>query len=281
MRLNPRLQTHQMPHPPPPTHPAPCTPQCTDRFVQNNCLGTLAGIEHAPALASLNVSSNCLPSLAGIEACAELATLTADHNNLEPLSALEPIAACTALQTLDLQHNNISDPGVVGLLRRLPALRCLYLKGNPVVGKVPSYRKALIAALPELTYLDDRPVFEEERRCAEAWCAGGAGAAGGRAGELPALWRPAAGMNAWQSAQHLSVCPLRSLHGYSVLGAALLCQPKNACSHAAGSGPAPSRQAQPTRAGRAAAWRRSARSGRGSRTQRRRRGAAILSGCRS
>jgi hypothetical protein len=32
-----------------------------------------------------------------------------------------------------------------------------------------SYRKATIAALPGLTYLDDRPVFEVERLCAEAW----------------------------------------------------------------------------------------------------------------
>lgn len=32
-----------------------------------------------------------------------------------------------------------------------------------------SYRKATIAALPGLTYLDDRPVTELERACAEAW----------------------------------------------------------------------------------------------------------------
>ena len=32
-----------------------------------------------------------------------------------------------------------------------------------------SYRKTVVAALPALTYLDDRPVFELERLCAEAW----------------------------------------------------------------------------------------------------------------
>jgi dynein assembly factor 1, axonemal len=55
------------------------------------------------------------------------------------------------------------------ILKALPSLHCLYLKGNPVVSKIKSYRKTVIAALPNLTYLDDRPVFEVEQRCALAW----------------------------------------------------------------------------------------------------------------
>ncbi len=58
---------------------------------------------------------------------------------------------------------------VLDTLKRLPELRCLYLKGNPVVSAIPQYRRTLVAALPGLTYLDDRPVFPMERRCAEAW----------------------------------------------------------------------------------------------------------------
>ncbi len=36
----------------------------------------------------------------------------------------------------------------------------------------------LIAALPELRYLDDRPVFEDDRLCAEAFVQAGGGAGG-------------------------------------------------------------------------------------------------------
>ena len=51
----------------------------------------------------------------------------------------------------------------------LPALECLYLKGNPVAATTKGYRKTLICCFPLLTYLDDRPIFDKERRCAEAW----------------------------------------------------------------------------------------------------------------
>lgn len=38
---------------------------------------------------------------------------------------------------------------------------------------IPSYRKTVIAKISTLTYLDDRPVFKEDRRHAEAFAKGG------------------------------------------------------------------------------------------------------------
>lgn len=57
----------------------------------------------------------------------------------------------------------------------MPHLKVLYLFNNEVAkGKlIPSYRKTTIAKLSILSYLDDRPVFEEDRRNAEAYHRGG------------------------------------------------------------------------------------------------------------
>ena len=80
---------------------------------------------------------------------------------------------CPNIQTLDLQENGLVDfEGVLQVLRGLPNLRCLYLAGNPLVRAAANYRKRLVLALPELCYLDERPIFEKERQAAEAWYVG-------------------------------------------------------------------------------------------------------------
>ena len=45
--------------------------------------------------------------------------------------------------------------------------------GNPVIRDIQNYRKTTIVRIKSLTYLDDRPVFDNERRIAEAWSEGG------------------------------------------------------------------------------------------------------------
>lgn len=139
------------------------------RYVQQNCLRNLVGLGQLPNLNTLNVSSNGLTSLQGLEACPLVSTLNADRNHLSSAASLAPLLQCTSLHTLDLQHNEIEDMEAVDLIVQAPQLRCLYLAGNPVVSKIPSYRKTMIARCSQLTYLDDRPVTEEERGWCQAW----------------------------------------------------------------------------------------------------------------
>jgi dynein assembly factor 1 len=59
------------------------------------------------------------------------------------------------------------------VFQKLPTLKVLYLHNNEITKKIPNYRKAVIAKLTKLTYLDDRPVIDEDRRNAEAFSRGG------------------------------------------------------------------------------------------------------------
>jgi len=55
----------------------------------------------------------------------------------------------------------------------MPDLRVLYTQGNPFTSKIRNFKKVIIHELPKLNYLDDRPVFPEDRRYAEAFFRGG------------------------------------------------------------------------------------------------------------
>lgn len=65
----------------------------------------------------------------------------------------------------------------------MPALAVLYFQGNPALKFTKNYRKSYINNIKTLKFLDDRPVFPEERRIliifyvlgfAEAFMLGGA-----------------------------------------------------------------------------------------------------------
>lgn len=92
------------------------------------------------------------------------------------LSDLTHLTKLHAISALDISSNKIDCEDYkefIALLQQIKSLAVLYMQNNPICKKIPNYRKTLIASLPNLKYLDDRPVFEDDRRFAEAFAEGG------------------------------------------------------------------------------------------------------------
>lgn len=96
-------------------------------------------------------------------------TLLLANNCFTSSNDLKGLLECPSITCLDLQKNKIEDGSIVDILIKMPKLAVLYLQGNPCVRKIKNYRKFLIARIPTLKYLDDRPVFPEDRERAEVY----------------------------------------------------------------------------------------------------------------
>ena len=103
----------------------------------------------------------------------ELESLYLTCNRISTTDALRGLEVCSSLSVLDLAKNQLEDDGFVEVIKKLPNLRVLIMTGNPITRTMHQYRKTIINACPQLTYLDERPVFEDERRTAQAFFRGG------------------------------------------------------------------------------------------------------------
>jgi hypothetical protein len=80
---------------------------------------------------------------------------------------------CPSIHTLDISNNFLDDTNIVEeIFCKMPNLSVLYCKNNEFVKKIPYFRKFMIAKIKTLEHLDDRTVFEEDRRLAEAFING-------------------------------------------------------------------------------------------------------------
>ena len=142
-------------------------------YVQNNCLHSL-GMCPVPSLRSLNVCHNNLSSLDGLQYMPNLEKLLASNNSISDIAAL---VHTPQLTVLDLSYNKLAGAEVVNeTLKKLTLLASLMLHGNDVVREVKSYRETMIVEHENLRYLDEYPVFDDERRCCVAfWHDGEAG----------------------------------------------------------------------------------------------------------
>eukprot|EP00818_Percolomonas_sp_WS_P006318 CAMPEP_0117439324 /NCGR_PEP_ID=MMETSP0759-20121206/2507_1 /TAXON_ID=63605 /ORGANISM="Percolomonas cosmopolitus, Strain WS" /LENGTH=394 /DNA_ID=CAMNT_0005231037 /DNA_START=8 /DNA_END=1192 /DNA_ORIENTATION=- len=171
-------------------------------WLEGNALKSLSGaLQHLKQLRCLYLHQNLIEDISGLEGLEELRTLNLSQNRLSRIEAGTLSTWCPMLNNLNLAQNkfvsiedlgdlcnlehlsvlDLSDNKIDGdeetlvdnFLSKLKSLSVLYLKGNPVVNRIRSYRKVLISRIKTLQYIDDRPVFDDERRCAEAWALGG------------------------------------------------------------------------------------------------------------
>mmetsp|Transcript_26909 Transcript_26909/g.52994 ORF Transcript_26909/g.52994 Transcript_26909/m.52994 type:complete len:406 (+) Transcript_26909:189-1406(+) len=138
-------------------------------YLGNNVITKISGLENLSRLNVLSIHHNLLESIEGLSGCTSLETLEVANNNINDISLL---SECPTLVTVDVKVNKV-ESDAVDVLARMPNLRALYLKENPCVKKVIPYRKTLIGRCRSLCFIDDRPVLELERVCAEAWIEGG------------------------------------------------------------------------------------------------------------
>ena len=109
-----------------------------------------------------------------MENCVALCNLDISHNHIKDINDCEQVIHLPALRSFDLRSNQIEASGdIVTFFTQMTQLHCLYLKGNPACRMVSGYRKILTVNMPNLYYLDERPIFDYERLLADAFKRGG------------------------------------------------------------------------------------------------------------
>lgn len=138
-------------------------------YLHENLIEKIENLDMNLELDTVNLSKNYIKKIENLSQLTKLSTLILSHNYLTNYESVQHLLELKSLQTIDLQYNKINDVEIVNILSTLPDLRVIYLMGNPVVKDIKNYRKTIISKCKQLKYLDDRPVFEEERRRVDAW----------------------------------------------------------------------------------------------------------------
>ncbi|KAJ1511957.1 hypothetical protein HMI54_012052 [Coelomomyces lativittatus] len=143
-------------------------------YLQENCLTHLTHIAQLKNLAILNISQNYIQQLPlELAELPYLSQLHASHNKLKTKDQIQVLSQCPSLSVLDLHHNQFENEDILEVFYAMKQLSVLTLNANPLIPHVHHYRKTMILRIPTLTYLEDRPVSENERKTVLAWSQGG------------------------------------------------------------------------------------------------------------
>jgi len=143
--------------------------------LENNRITVMENLDGNLELRQLNLEANYISCVAGIGKLAKLEHLSLAKNVIESIGDLEGLKLAPNLNNIDISGNQIeATEGVLEFLSSLSdKLKVLRYQGNPGVRGIEHYRKRLVNAMPQLSYLDERPIFPMERRATAAWESGG------------------------------------------------------------------------------------------------------------
>ena len=149
----------------------------TSLYLHENCIEKIEGLDNLSHLSNLNLSDNLIKKIENLKGLTSLSNFLIKRNRIG-IKGLEDLYGLLDLgkefAVLDISDNLIDDPKIVDeILTKFIDLRVIYLKGNDVVRKIPNYRKTLISKIDTLKYIDDKPIFEDEKRFALAFTRGG------------------------------------------------------------------------------------------------------------
>jgi len=148
-------------------------------YIQENAIKKISGLDMLHRLHTLQLSDNLIAKIENLGNCVALDSLYLKNNRIGMggLSDFEGLLEVPSLACLDIQGNKVNDPEVLDdILVKMPNMKVLYLQNNGISksgNTIKNYRKTVIAKIKTLRYLDDRPVFDEDRRHAEAFNQGG------------------------------------------------------------------------------------------------------------
>ncbi|KEG05044.1 hypothetical protein YYE_00623 [Plasmodium vinckei vinckei] len=161
-------------------------------YLNNNALERICGLDSCINLVALYLNSNRISKIENLSSLKKLRVLNLEDNyintieNLENLSFLEDLnlsnnclgdKGCSmvslleknkCLTILNLSNNKIEED-ILENLYNLKHLNILYIMNNPGLSKYKNYRKLFVNTLPSLTFLDYKPITNEERRCVKAF----------------------------------------------------------------------------------------------------------------
>jgi len=143
-------------------------------YLQNNIIEKIEGLDELTNLRALNLSHNRLTKIENLEKLTNLENLDVSNNYLENSEAIRGLTECPSLTNINLSNNatKYSDD-ILPIFTALVNLKVLYLKDNALKRDFVNYRKVMVGTLTSLTFLDERPVGDEEQRLAIAFKEGG------------------------------------------------------------------------------------------------------------